>query len=411
MCGLIAIISKSTFGFLKKDVDMFTQLLYADRLRGQDGTGVFYNGKKGASNVHTLRAPMPSSDFIATQEYANVMKQVFKESNFIVGHNRAATKGKINAACTHPFREKHITLVHNGTLETHIELSKDKEVDSQAICEHLSVHGAEETLKKINGAFALIWFNSKEGTLNFCRNIQRPLFIIETRNSFVLCSELELGQWICARNSEFIVSHKSIIPETLYSINIKDTSKLLERKVKYKSFFPAPSYPIPITYKDPYKDSKEEEKVTYLVGDWVKVKASIITTQHTTYLSAHILKDKNTPIAQRDPSKYEYNSRVRIYGEIEYLRELCKKVNLVGKVGQVCWRFGESHLVLEDVKEEVCTIHETKESSKVGCCDFCDTPFTGKTNKRYLIDDYVLCKTCADDMYTATQASNQEMYC
>lgn len=419
MCGLVASISKSSFGFLKKDLDMFTQLLYADMLRGVDGTGIFYNAKQKMPIIKSLRAPIPSCDFIKTKEYEDAMATSLKEANFIVGHNRAATKGKLTAACTHPFRENHIILVHNGTLVSHKELDNKAEVDSQAICIHLAHNGVKETLSKINGAFALIWFNTKDNTLNFCRNHQRPLYIIETKNTYMLCSELELGKWICARNGEVIIKHQDVIPKTLYTIDIKDATLIKEEAVKYREIPVYNHYSEDFDYFPSNRiKNKQNTNHYYVVGDYVKVKASIIIESSAApYLSAYILKDKNTPIEQRDDDKYEVLSRVRIYGTKEHLRELLKKKHLVGKVSSTEWKYGEAHLTLSTVEEETNVIAlpppPMKEEEKpISTCEFCDTPFDKTRNrKRYLIDGFVLCKECSDVLYESYLSTAQNSGC
>jgi len=41
MCGIIGLLAKNQSGFFSKDADIFSQLLYADAVRGWDATGVF----------------------------------------------------------------------------------------------------------------------------------------------------------------------------------------------------------------------------------------------------------------------------------------------------------------------------------------------------------------------------------
>ena len=49
-------------------------------------------------------------------------------------------------------------------------------VDSEVMYAHLAKHGAQETFSTIEGAFACVWWNDKEKTLNFIRNSERPLY-------------------------------------------------------------------------------------------------------------------------------------------------------------------------------------------------------------------------------------------
>lgn len=102
-----------------------------------------------------------------------------KELTVLLGHNRHATKGASdNPAFAHPFKHGHITLVHNGSLTTHFALTKERfTVDSEAITKAFEVDGPEAVIPKLNGAFALVWIDQKEKTLNFVRNSQRPFAI------------------------------------------------------------------------------------------------------------------------------------------------------------------------------------------------------------------------------------------
>lgn len=219
MCGLIAMVAKQQMGFTKEHVGAFAQLLYAGQLRGVDGTGMFY-AKKGKA-VRIIKAPEPSSFFMSSPAFGKGMKEVFDDARFVVGHNRAATKGTIDFDCTHPFNEGNITLVHNGTLWSHKDLYKDAKVDSHAICHSINEIGYKETLKKVDGAFALIWYDSSDKKLRIARNDQRPLYIIEGKQIWILVSELEMGLWIMKRNQLEIIKSEEVRTERVYSFDME----------------------------------------------------------------------------------------------------------------------------------------------------------------------------------------------
>lgn len=262
MCGLVTIVSKQKNGIFHGDMKIFTEMLFADQLRGGDGTGIFYNKGK---ELKVLKAPIGSSDFVNDALYHKATVEIIKSGNFVVGHNRSATKGKLSYANTHPFREKHITLVHNGTLHYHKELA-DTEVDSHAICISIADRGIKETLKKIYGAYALIWFDNKQKTLNFIRNSQRPLFIVETANLFILISEKKLAEWILDRNKEYIISTKEVPINTLHQFEVGNWKKYETEYINsFQSQFPNQGYVpqsspgnkiVPFTEKKDYIDDK-----------------------------------------------------------------------------------------------------------------------------------------------------------
>lgn len=227
MCGLVCVVSKLKGGLYNSDVKIFTELLYADQLRGRDGTGIIYNRK---DTIKTLKAATPSSVFVEHDLYNKAVNEALTSGNFMVGHNRAATKGKLNHQNTHPFRENHISLVHNGTLPYHKDLA-DVESDSMAIAMSFAKIGAKETLKKLSGAFALIWTDSKQKTLNFVRNSQRPLYLISTKDLFVFVSEKELGHWICNRNNQPVLSTMEVPVGTLFQFEFGVWDKYETQKV------------------------------------------------------------------------------------------------------------------------------------------------------------------------------------
>lgn len=396
MCGLVGVISKNKSGLMDSHCNMFTQLLYADQLRGSDGTGIFFNNKLGEPYISTLKYHAPSSKFIDSKEYDNAINVAFKKANFLVGHNRSATKGKINFECTHPFRENNITLVHNGTLLSHKELNADYEVDSRAICYSMAKKGYKETLRTIDGAFALIWFNSKEGTLNICRNIQRPLYMIETSDCYIIVSELELGEWIAKRNNKHVIKSLFVPTETLYKFDIKDMSNYVTEKLEYKKYKP-PVYQYESSYQgtgSKFTSSNESTKGTkaHTIGEIVKFKACEIINTHTHYLEGDILTEsKNLAKALRTNESYEGERRIRIYGKTDDLTKLKEKKHLIGKIIQTFWAFGRSNYIVEDVKEEEDTNNIVVIQSKVEHkCEVCGC-YAPKT-KYY--EGMKLCEDC-----------------
>lgn len=103
--------------------------------------------------------------------------------NIIMGHNRAATRGVVNKDNAHPFTCEHVTLMHNGTLDTHLSHSKIRTgTDSESVCIHLAEQGVESMWSNLDGAAALVWFDEKANSLNFLRNLQRPLVFLFTED-------------------------------------------------------------------------------------------------------------------------------------------------------------------------------------------------------------------------------------
>lgn len=190
MCGLVAFFSGHTNGLGYDEAKAFSDMLFVDTLRGWDSTGAFSVSNRG--NVHMLKAALTGPDFICTQDYKDMQTEAVRDGIFLVGHNRAATRGTINDVNAHPFViNDNIILVQNGTWNgdhTHI---KNTEVDTETVA-HI-IHDEvdiEKALQKINAAYALIWYNVKEKAMYAIRNSQRPLWVARTkRGGEMLASE------------------------------------------------------------------------------------------------------------------------------------------------------------------------------------------------------------------------------
>lgn len=158
MCGLLAIISKKSIGFLEKDFKFFTEAIYVNAVRGQDSTGIFSITEKG--NIHLIKDNIKSSNFIETTDYKNFLKDNIYSSRILVAHNRAATKGNVTAENAHPFLYEDTVLVHNGTIQNHQSIANTA-TDSEALTQKIAKTD-HKSLEEIHGAYALIYYKAKE---------------------------------------------------------------------------------------------------------------------------------------------------------------------------------------------------------------------------------------------------------
>ena len=220
MCGLVGIVSKLTSGLYQVDLDLFEQMLLCDSVRGQDSTGSFVLTKNTQARI--IKHNTHPMNLFSTEEWINYHKFAIREGQAIIGHNRAATFGEISNENAHPFYEGDIVLMHNGTILNHKSL-KNTDVDSHAICHSFMEIGYKETLKKINGAWALIWYNLHENKLYLTRNEDRPLGIIETSQEIYIASEIAMMQWLLARQGKTIAKEDIYIlkPFDLITISLQ----------------------------------------------------------------------------------------------------------------------------------------------------------------------------------------------
>ena len=179
MCGHVGVASKVAISKAMPLHKAFKEQLYLDAIRGWDATGICSVALGGSKVTRVRKKAVPAHDFLrqdATDAFLN------SPSKLMIGHNRAATSGKVDDRSSHPFTHDHITLAHNGTLYSHHDLPRRRgmqefAVDSEAICHALSTtDDTKAVLEQLDGAFALVWYDQRADTLNFARNEERPFY-------------------------------------------------------------------------------------------------------------------------------------------------------------------------------------------------------------------------------------------
>lgn len=175
MCGLVGVAG--SVSLLEEKV--FKSLLFLDTLRGEHSTGILSVTRGGDTSI--LKKAVSAQELAQFKQYDDIFK---RNSTLLMGHNRYATKGKINSTNAHPFECGDIIGAHNGTLVDQYLLPdyKDFEVDSENIFHAINKEGVKATCGKLHGAFALTWYDRKDHSLNFLRNDERPLFIAASQD-------------------------------------------------------------------------------------------------------------------------------------------------------------------------------------------------------------------------------------
>lgn len=168
MCGLVGMV-----GYIDvREKKAFKDLLRMDTVRGYHSVGIY---SKGVTKDGLFKKALSPDEMFSMQGCSNLLLQ---PTNLYIGHNRWATQGKVNGVNAHPFEQGIIIGAHNGTLRQQ-GLLKDHlmfEVDSENIMYNLGEEGVDATVKKLDGAYALTWYNQETETLNFVRNKERPLW-------------------------------------------------------------------------------------------------------------------------------------------------------------------------------------------------------------------------------------------
>jgi len=209
MCGIVGLVNPSTV-FAEK---FMTQALYADAVRGWHSTGIV---KANGKSVDSYKRALPAADFIETKKFKSLMKGTV--GDFYIGHNRAATIGAINDSTAHPFHHGDIIGVHNGTLDYgwKRKLIGSFDVDSEALIANIAHEGIEATAEKAEGAFAIVYYDMAEQTLNIVRNSERPMWYgkvsREKEDRWVYGSEAGLINWVTHRCDGYPLEELTELP-------------------------------------------------------------------------------------------------------------------------------------------------------------------------------------------------------
>ena len=183
MCGLVGVAGN--IGYAEKRV--FANLLWMDQMRGKHSTGVAAVDKK--NEVELFKEVGPPINLFGHKDWFDDDFEIRRHGlKALIGHNRYATIGAKTAENAHPFTHGKITGAHNGTLKYLHELpnSRKFEVDSEAIFYNFDKLGVEDTMKHVNGAWALTWFNTESESLHFMRGgsngEDRPLHYVYSKD-------------------------------------------------------------------------------------------------------------------------------------------------------------------------------------------------------------------------------------
>lgn len=221
MCGLVGVLSAPSV----ETVKLFDDMLAVDILRGPDSTGVLCVNR---TNWEVMKSVGPPAMLQHTAAYNEMTGLVGKApyASLLMGHNRAATKGKVVEKNAHPFTHGNITLAHNGTLTTVHTIKEastpDFDTDSEHVAYAVDKKGIDWVWPRLRGAATLTWWqNEGEGTLHIASNGKRPMFYATIGNGkgFLYASEPWMIQGMCMRNKCHIDGNVIMLaPNVLYTI-------------------------------------------------------------------------------------------------------------------------------------------------------------------------------------------------
>ena len=255
MCGIVGFITTNP-AFNKHRADYLEQALYADALRGRHSTGV-YTVEKNYDGFY-MKDKVDAQRFLDDRNCYNFVRGTDVNVRAAVGHNRFATQGGKELNSAHPFITEHVTLVHNGTLRGAWRVTFPEHpltsVDSARLAQALNdtEPGGKDVLEKIDGAYALVWYDHRSKTMYMARNTERPLTYTIVGDTMYFASEGGMLEWLLGPERIGVLKEpkaSSLEPHTLYKWALGDTKlKLQKPKVlKYTPYTP-PVYTPPAAY-------------------------------------------------------------------------------------------------------------------------------------------------------------------
>jgi hypothetical protein len=217
----------------------FRELLILDSIRGEHSTGIAAVSHQGVDVTKVVGDPF---ELFRTQGWDQTMKRI---NRVLIGHNRYATQGAVNKKNAHPFNVGAITGAHNGTLTNKYQLHDGHkfEVDSEAMLNHIEQKGLSSALSTARGAWALVWWDDRDDTLNFIRNKERTLYAATVESSDVVfwASEKWMLEVALQRNNIKVDTIESFKEDMHYELAIGKDRKFEKPVLSDMSQYKAPA--------------------------------------------------------------------------------------------------------------------------------------------------------------------------
>lgn len=427
MCGHVGV-----FGAVSvKHEKMFKELLWIDALRGKDSTGVASVTRHNLEQVHIAKQVGGPEELVNDKRYDKCFQG---QIGVLIGHNRWKTKGNVNRRNAHPFEFSEIVGAHNGTLHSQYQFEDGNsfDVDSEALFNHMNIHGAYEAIKIARGALALAWYNKKYGSMNFYRNTERPLWFALTKDGTAMfyASEVWMLIGIAHRNEVELNDPWELSPHHMISWSIEKGSGKLGKPV-ITLITPPKEEPKKTTSTSSWQGNQgnkggagstnnvvvlnkpwtNDEEIRLLGKDGEANVYRVGEKAHTAYGSEiRFLEDPYTD--DKDPRKYIIYLHAphvgKILDEHDYvLADIERVVNLEqfgwcfvilpSSVEGLCGTDVGDHTELAYPDHKGTLLSKVEFEAKYPYCSYCSTDIDGDKDNTFTKTGDILCSDCSKD--------------
>lgn len=399
-------------------------LLVLDSLRGEDSTGVAVVSRLGEVKLAKhLGDPFQLFD---SKKYDRALAGVNK---VVIGHNRYATSGHITVQNAHPFEFEALVGAHNGTLKNKYSLLDGSKfsVDSEALFNHIEKRGLKDAINTADGAWALVWWDKIEETLNFLRNNERTLHYCYTEDNNVMFWASEPWMLYAALGRANIKHSpvQSFGEDVHFCVHIDNTGKMLKPHLHSYTKAPPPKeeprtvinlpFKAQQQLKKPSGDSTHSQEVPYINAKEVLLELIAANTDEhgSVYISCF---DKKKPYAiirlyTRKNDVLHRHMGEEVYGDINS--------SVTDKDGITYYKVSPWNVRLASPfkateQEEIPSIFQDqygnwiesdKWKSKYKDCAWCSSTLFPEDENRFTKEGECLCPGCAADNEVAKYVS------
>lgn len=291
MCGISGVVSTLGHAYSTSRKNYIINALNYGQIRGMDSTGLFWVSRTG--DVNWVKDTIQGSHFVNHKAYYALLSNVDMNNPFVICHNRHGTVGGPTYHNAHPYIDssRKVVMVHNGTLEEYEQYPdhKDSSTDSARLCEQLGQVAPEKAIKevisRINGAYAIAWYDLRSAKLNIVRNDERTLGFARDGGDIAIASEKYMAAWLATRDRK----RPYILPERM---EVEDFhihthySWPLERVVKDRILEPE----VTRYQEDPYHPPRKKKGKAHLPSGAIR---GTYNGENGYYMHGHFFSDKN----------------------------------------------------------------------------------------------------------------------